>query len=79
MFFAHLVDLYCVLRLHYHHTLSVTLRIGAHPHLPYIEQVTLFAVNQVRIENQVAVSSVEIAIRLRIHRDKLQILDPPHL
>lgn len=48
-------------------------------HLPNIEQVTFLVLNQVRVENDVAVSSVEVSVPLRIHRDQLQILNPPHL
>lgn len=48
-------------------------------HLPNIEQVTFLVLNQVRVENEVAVSSVEVSVPWRIHRDQLQILNPPHL
>lgn len=48
-------------------------------HLPNIEQVTFPVVNQVSVENEVAVSSVEVSVALRIHRGQLQILNPPHL
>lgn len=48
-------------------------------HLPNIEQVTFLIVNQVSVENEVAVSSVEVSVPSRIHRNQLQILNPPHL
>lgn len=48
-------------------------------HLPNVEQIVLLAVNQVRVEDQVAVSSIEVSVRLRVHRDKLQVLNSPHL
>lgn len=48
-------------------------------HLPNIEQVTFLIVNQVSVENEVAVSSVEVSVPFRIHWDQLQILNPPHL
>lgn len=48
-------------------------------HLPNVEQVRVFIVSQVSVENEVAVSSIEVAIPFRIHRDRLQILNPPHL
>lgn len=48
-------------------------------HLPNVEQVRLFIVSQVSVENEVAVSSIKVSIPFRIHRDRLQILNPPHL
>lgn len=48
-------------------------------HLPNVEQVAFFIVSQVSVENEVAVSSVEVSVPFRIHRDKFQILNPPHL
>lgn len=48
-------------------------------HLPHVEQVTLPAVNKIGVEDQVAVSPIEVSITPRVHRDKLQILNSPHL
>lgn len=48
-------------------------------HLPYVEQVTLPVVNQISVEDQVAVAAVEVAVPLRVHSCKLQILNSPHL
>lgn len=52
---------------------------SALPDLPYVEQVTLPVVNQVSVEDQVAVSSIEVAVPLRVHSHKLQIFNSPHL
>lgn len=49
------------------------------PHLPYIEQVTLPVVDQVGVEDQVTVASIEVTEPLRVHSDELQILNSPHL
>lgn len=48
-------------------------------HLPYVQNVTLLAADCIGVQDQVAVASVEVSVRLWLHRDQLQILNSPHL
>lgn len=56
-----------------------TLGVKLNPYLPYIEQVTVLVVSCVSVKDQVAVSSVEVSVPFRVHRNKLQILNSPYL
>lgn len=61
------------------HKVQVQRHDSVCPHLPYVEQVAFLVVDQVCVEDQVAVSSIEVSVPLRVHGRKLQILNPPNL
>lgn len=47
--------------------------------LPGVDNVLLSASLEIGVENQVTVSSIELAIARRVHRNSIPTLDPPHL
>jgi len=47
--------------------------------LPGVDNVLLSASLEIGVENQVTVSSIELPIVRRVHRNFIPTLDPPHL
>lgn len=48
-------------------------------YLPYVQDIIPLVVNFICVQDDVAVTTIKVAMPLRLHRDQLQILYPPHL
>ena len=60
-------------------TLSPPPSLPSHLSLPEVDDVILLAVHQVGVEDDVGVSTKELAVHLGVHWGQLKVLDPPDL
>lgn len=48
-------------------------------YLPHVKNVVHLAMDFIGVEDYVAVTSIEVAIRLQVHLSQLQVFYPPNL
>lgn len=55
------------------------MRDESEPDLPDVQQVVWLLIDEVGVEQKVAVTSIEVAYPLGLYRHQIQVLNAPHL